>query len=127
ATPKASKPPASTAPTSSSAKQHTQQERAKEKQKEKNEFYIIEFRRTASPGRRTRSRRIQANLGVLGNSLGHAMSQQFQGRPILVLTQIRNRFAPKPANLAIGQNGLQPVTNLDAVLMIVYRQKNQHT
>jgi hypothetical protein len=65
-------------------------------------------------------------MGIFGDDFGHAARHQLQSRAVLILSQQRNCFASKAADLPIRQDGLQPVTDFDPVVMVVHRQQNEH-
>ena len=59
---------------------------------------------------------------VLGNGLCYTVSPAVPDPLHTDFAQVGNNFPPKTANLAIGQNRLQSVANLDATAVVANRQ-----
>lgn len=68
----------------------------------------------------------QLDLGIGGDGLCHAICHQRQGRRIVSILEKRNGFASETADFAVRQDGLEPISDLRAVLAIIDGRKDQH-
>ncbi len=66
------------------------------------------------------------DAGVLGDDVRDPRSDEQEGLAIVAGAHEWDRFALKSADLAVGQDGLEPVANLDAGAVIVDGIQNQN-
>src|SRR5579863_2593941 len=126
-------PPA--APASSTQKKAQQQTSPERRSNEDNEDYD-EDRNPASREtlivllwsyRRRRMYAGELNTCIPRNHVGNPRDHERHRTAIVALSQEWNGLTADAAGLAVRQNRLQPVANLDSVPVVLSRDQNQHT
>src|SRR5690348_1584367 len=75
--------------------------------------------------RRLRRNGSERDAAIFGNDASDALREEENGAAIIADAQLRHGLAAKVADKTVWQNGLKTVANLDAILPVALREKDQ--